>query len=192
VPGPARTSRRSERLWSAAAALGVPALIVGGAVASASQPSAATVVAAHVAATIGGTPPITVIIHEPTGVTTGPVPQVPTPGTPAPAPPPPPPSGTKPPPKPKPKAKRPTATQVVKLPSASRCVSSLHVVLARPDGVHLHALSVQLGGGQVARTPAPSSITFHQLPKHHFTLRVTVTTSTGSHLSRTRQYRPCA
>ncbi|HEY5198531.1 MAG TPA: hypothetical protein VIJ51_16030 [Solirubrobacteraceae bacterium] len=191
MPGATQTSRRGSRLRHAGAVLGVSALIISAATAAAAQP-AATVAAAHAAATVGGTRPITVIIHEPTGVTTGPVPQVPTPTTPPAGSPTTPPSGTKTPrPKPRPKPKTPTAAQVVGLQSAKPCISSLRVALARPDSVHLRALSIFIGGRHVTRTPPPKAITFHQLPKGDFTLRVTVTTTSGAHLTLARTYRPC-
>jgi len=135
--------------------------------------------------TFGGTPGIVIIEPGPTGATTGPVTQAavaPATGTTAPA---------TPLPVPKPPSRRLTAAEVVKLPSTRRCVTSIAIHVARPAGVHLTALSVFVGPRHVRRTPAPTSIDLHVLPKGRFTLKATVTTATGQHLTRTRHYSHC-
>jgi hypothetical protein len=136
----------------------------GGALAQATAAGART--GAHAAAA-GGTPTIPVITPTPPGVTTGPVPQVPVNGSAS------------------------LADKVVKLPSAKACVKSLKVDLVRPRGVHLRTLGIFVGRRHVLRRHVPKSITFHELPKAHFTLKVSVTTTTSLRLTRSRRYDHC-
>jgi hypothetical protein len=116
----------------------------------------------------GGTPTIPAIPPAPPGVNTGPVPEVPvTPTAPT------------------------LAERVIGLPAATGCVKSLRVRLIRPKGVHLRSLSVFIGRRHVTRRHVPQTITFHELPNGHFTLKVTVTTTTDRKLTRSRRYDRC-
>jgi hypothetical protein len=121
-----------------------------------------------VRAAAGGTPTIPVITPAPPGVVTGPVPQVPVTGT------------------------LSLADRVIGLPSANRCVRSLRVGLDRPRGVHLRTLGVFVGARHVIRHHVPKAITFHELPRGLFTLRVSVTTTTSRRLTRLRRYDHCS
>ncbi|HEY5198530.1 MAG TPA: hypothetical protein VIJ51_16025 [Solirubrobacteraceae bacterium] len=161
-----RPDRRPARLSPTSVAIVVGALLAGVAGVASAAPTVGARTGAYAAATVGGTPTIPVIAPNPPGKTTGPVPHVPS-------------------------APLSLADQVIGLPSASRCVKSLRVGLARPKGVRLRSLSIAVGKRHVKRRPVPKSITFHELPKGHFTLAVTVTTTTGRHLSRSRRYARC-
>jgi hypothetical protein len=162
VRGDMGRDRRRKRAWGAVIGLVVPVVMVG-AIAAPAESVGAVRASAVAAATVGGTPTIPV---APPGTTTGPVPHVP--------------SGT-----------LSLADRVIELPSALRCVKSIRVRFARPDGIRLHALKVLVGRRHVTRKSVPKSITLHSLPKGHFTLKVTVTRTHAKSLTRSRRYHSC-
>ncbi len=84
------------------------------------------------------------------------------------------------------------ATDVIKLPSARRCVRSLRLVLARPAGVTLKGLAIRSGARVIVRRTTPRTFTTRVLPRKRFRLKVVVQTAGGQTLVRTRSYQPCA
>jgi hypothetical protein len=112
-------------------------------------------------------------------------PPAPTP-TPAPAvPPPPPPAG-----------KPLKATDVIRFPSTHKCVSrrKFRIRLRHPGGVKLVSARVVLNGKRlkvVKGRRLTSAIVLKGLPKGRFTLKITVTTSTGKKLTGKRRYHTC-
>jgi hypothetical protein len=155
--------------WRGRALVGlVLVAAIGGASAAALAAPAGAGTGAATAAAVGGTPTIPAITPAPPGVVTGPVPQVPVTGRPS------------------------LADRVIALPSANRCVRRLRVGLVRPRGVHLRTLGVFVGRRHVIRRHVPKAITFHELPRGHFTLKVTVTTTASAKLTRSRRYDHCA
>lgn len=102
-------------------------------------------------------------------------------------PPPPPPDTTGPVPTAPPTVK---AEDVIKLPSARRCVRSVRITLARPSGVELKGLTTRAGARVIVRRTTPRVLTIRVLPRKRFRLKVTVRAN-GRSLTRTRFYQPC-
>lgn len=163
-----RGSRRVARFWPAVFVLLTGVLVVGAsAVGAPTRPRASAAVSAIVAASADSTPPLVPGPGPGPGGNNGPIPQI-VPN------------------------KTPLASDVIKLPSARRCVKRIRVGLARPGGLRLRSATIQRGGRRITRKPAPSAITVGVLPKGRFTVRVSVTTTTGKTLRRSRRYRSCA
>jgi hypothetical protein len=122
------------------------------------------------AAAGGGTPTVPTVPPPPTGVTTGPVPHVPT-------------------------TTESLADQVIILPSAKACVKHIELRLHSPSGIHLRSLRVHVGSKAKVYThgkPVPSSLTFSKLPSGQFTFTASVGLTTGRALSRSRVYHRCS
>jgi hypothetical protein len=163
-----RRDRGERRLRRAFAGLAFTAVIAAGGSGAALAETVGSTQALSVALPrVGGTPTIPVISPAPPGVTTGPVPQVPV------------------------TTVQSLADKVIHLPAATACVTSLRVALVRPAGVHLRTLGVHVGRRHVVRHHVPKAITFHLLPKGLFTVKVSVTTTTSTRLTRSRRYDRC-
>ena len=88
------------------------------------------------------------------------------------------------------------ARDVIRFPSTRRCVSRrrFRIRLRRPGGVRLVSARVVLNGKRlpvVRGRRLTSAIVLKGLPKGRFTVKLTVTTSTGKKLTGTRKYRTC-
>ena len=116
-----------------------------------------------------------------------PPPAPPQPASPAPLPPPVPPAVVR---------RRPTAAQVISLPSSRRCVSRrrFRIRLRRPGGLRLTRAVVTINGrrAKTVRGRALSApVDLRGLPKGRVRVSVTVTDSTGRRLTLRRSYRTC-
>lgn len=89
-----------------------------------------------------------------------------------------------------------TAAQVITLPSAKACVSrrSFRIRLRAPSGVTIASAAVFVNGKRVdvvrgRRLTAP--VNLKGLPKGRFSVKITVTTTSGRQVTDTRRYRTC-
>jgi hypothetical protein len=158
----------SMRARSAGTAILGMVVLLGAGSTAAGAPTDQRVTAVSAAATPGAnsTPTLPITPGPGPGVTNGPIPRVPGRST-------------------------LRASQVIQLPSARRCVTRLRIGLAHPKSVHLRTLSVHVGRRHLKRSRVPSSLTIRVLPKGHFTLKVTVTTTASLVLTRSRRYDRC-
>lgn len=90
-----------------------------------------------------------------------------------------------------------SASQVIALPSTKACVSrrSFRIRLRAPSGVTIAKAAVFVNGRRVdvvkgKRLSAP--VNLKGLPRGRFTVKITVTTTTGRTVTDTRRYRTCA
>jgi hypothetical protein len=99
-------------------------------------------------------------------------------------------------PPPPPASKPLKASDVIRFPSTRRCVSrrKFRIRLRHPHDVKLVSARVVLNGKRlkvVKGRRLTSAIVLKGLPKGRFTVKITVTTSTGKKLTGKRRYHTC-